>query len=308
MASVLARTLNGPTFLRADIRGLQRKLLRRRRLRSKALAESAMASSLTKPFSTTFELLVGLVVLGLSTGSAAVRAEDAAEGPFDQGLGVASLSGDGALLQPSGYRRKLMPGGGLSLQVIGRQRTWPVMIGVGGGVLHFLPNGQAGPRLTLDGMRSVDTRVSRGLDMRHVELIVRVERFWGAVRPFAEGSVGVAVLWSTARLLGAHDAELGSGDKQRNITALFGLSLGVDFRLWSSGKGRHGTWDLVMTTGIRRWWTSGFVLPSYHTNEAGRLQIDQSRRGLGLWMPFVALSFAIDSRREACVAQSLGRH
>lgn len=121
------------------------------------------------------------------------------------------------------------------------------------------------------------------VDVRHVDLVLRLEPDWRWVRPFVSASVGVAALYLTPTGdFGHEDAE------QQDLALNRGLSLGVDLELWGRRRnGENGTGALTLTLGVRGSETGPLFYLPYAAESVG------SRGGsFGTRAPFVAVTLA----------------
>ena len=205
--------------------------------------------------------------------------------PRTEGTAVGSLVLNLGLIGPDRLHRSYEAAAGFSVQVVGKRTRWPVMVGMGGGVLALD-----------DSFWFGTTTKPHALEIRHAELVMRVEPFWGAVRPFAEGLFGLAVLWQTLTLQTSTGDELDSIEQQRDAAALFGLSLGVDVRLLSLQPRATHAHDLVLTLGCRRMYTTPIERVAYANDDDGAVYAWSVRVPLAMWQPFVAVSFSFDTR------------
>lgn len=248
-------------------------------------------------------LVLMLTFLLAAPVHASDSATDPPHDPNSEGLGVGGVALDLGILDPDRSYGQHDVGLGFSVQVVGgRTRWWPLMFGLGAGLLLFGGTTQDGPvtgYVTDDGGFWIGTtREHRSVEIRHAELIVRVEPFWGRVRPFVEGAVGVAALWHASSLrTGFSDEEIVSNDKQRDASVLFGGTLGVEWELWPMWEHLEDSYSLVLTTAVRRWYTGPMERPQYVGNPEEELRTETSREMLAMWIPIVALSISGDSRR-----------
>jgi hypothetical protein len=95
-----------------------------------------------------------------------------------EGFGVASLPLELGILDPGRGHQHRSYAGGWDLRV-GRRTSFPVMFGLGGGVMFFASSSDNGPRVTSfhGGSLSISsTSVQRTIELRHAELIAHRAR------------------------------------------------------------------------------------------------------------------------------------
>jgi hypothetical protein len=213
-----------------------------------------------------------------------------------EGFGVFSLGVDlGFVNQGLGDRnRAFSRAPGVSLQILASRRTWPVMVGLGFGLM------------AVDSMR--DLRLGRAastrhsteqpddwsdqpaVQLRHAELVTRYQPLWGPLRPYAEVALGGVAFWNAG------------AEQQRAGSVLYTAVLGLDWRLHEYAPGSSGTWSLMLTTAFKWMGTGPIERPRLAVVDGanGRgYASDWTREPLGMWTPFVGLTFANDSRHEA---------
>ena len=106
-------------------------------------------------------------------------------------------------------------------------------------------------------------------------------------------------LWDSAWLDDASGETLISVEEQRDMGLMWGGTLGVDLQLFPMRRDETGTYGLLLTAGVRRWFTSPLDRPTYGAADEGTATRDELRQSLRMWAPFVALSFGVDARAEA---------
>ena len=124
-----------------------------------------------------------------------------------------------------GFERNLA--GGISGFLLAAPPQWPFFFGVGAGNLWLETSSQRGPRVRVrdDALpwRSTTT-IERSLEIRHLEAIVRVQPYFGRVRPYLEGSFGLGVLWQGADLEDDQERDR-RAERQRRATWIGGGAL-----------------------------------------------------------------------------------
>jgi hypothetical protein len=121
------------------------------------------------------------------------------------------------------------------------------------------------------------------VDVRHVDLVLRLEPDWRWVRPFLSASVGVAALYLTVT-----DDSRATGDEQQDLALSRGLSLGVDIELWGRRRnGESGTGALTLTLGMRGSETGPLFYLPYEAPSVG-----QRGGSFGIRAPFMAVTLA----------------
>ena len=129
--------------------------------------------------------------------------------------------------------------------------------------------------------------------------MLRYAPLWGMVRPFAGAVGGLAVLWHGAALENSEKTIIEERDEQRSAAVLYGAALGIDWRLHTLGRRVSGTYDIVLTTCMKRLYTSRMERPSYDVDADGTLRTASERTSLAIWVPALALTLSIDSRASA---------
>lgn len=223
--------------------------------------------------------------------------------PRTEGTGVLQLAAEVATVDPRGSRDARLVGGGVRLQMLGRRARWPVMLGLGMGILTFAQSRSTGPvvgYLNADGGLSVSTsHLLRSTEIRHAEVVVRYMPLWKTIRPFLELNGGLAVLWRGVALENHEGTVVETRDEQRSAAVLYSATLGADWRLFTLARRSSGTYELVLTASITRLYTSRMKRPSYDLSHDGAVMPVSERTPLGLWIPSLGLTMAIDSRAAA---------
>jgi hypothetical protein len=83
---------------------------------------------------------------------------------------------------------------------------------------------------------------------------------------------------------------------------LYGGSLGLDWRVHTTGARWFGSHDIIVTTGVRRLYTTRMERPGYLADAESQLVSRSERERLGIWVPFLAVALAIDTRPSARAA------
>lgn len=227
---------------------------------------------------------------------------DPVQDPKTRGTGVGSVALDMGILDPDTTHEKYHLGFGFNVQVVGgRAGWWPFMFGLGGGFITFDSTTQDGPTtgyVDEDGSFGIATTTDhRSVEIRHAEAIVRIQPWWGRVRPYLEGAVGLAVLWhaSSLRRTTSNDV-IADSDEQRDASVLFGCTLGVEWELWPMWEHEAYRYSLVLTTSVKRWYTGPMERPRYVGSADEALRAEEHREMLAMWVPLIALSISVDSR------------
>jgi hypothetical protein len=227
---------------------------------------------------------------------------DAAQNPDARGTGVGSVGLDMGILDPDSTHDKYHLGFGFNVQVVGgRTGWWPFMFGLGGGFITFDSTTQDGPitgYVDDDGSFGIATTSDhRSVEIRHAEAIVRIQPWWGRVRPYVEGAVGLAVLWHASSLRNTASNEvIAYADEQRDASVLFGGTLGVEWELWPMWEHEAYSYSLVLTTAVKRWYTGPMERPRYVGSADEALRTEGQHEMLAMWVPLIALSISVDSR------------
>ena len=172
------------------------------------------------------------------------------------------------------------------------------MLGLGAGLLVFGTTRKPGPGvLWSDGssLAFTTSEIVRSTELRHAEAVVRFEPFFWRVRPFVEAYLGFAVVWSTAKLVGADDAVIESAERQHTIAMMYGATLGLN---WNVVGARPGTsmMRVDLTAGIKRLMTTATDSIDYAQGEGSRVVVNPDRSPLGMWAPLLGITLVMDTR------------
>ena len=209
------------------------------------------------------------------------------------GAAILTLSGQVGVLGPSAGALEPHTGGGASFAILLRRLDWPVFVGFGAGLIMFDASMRTEVRSGTtfeaeDGTLTITTSTSYGsyadhtAEFYHVDFPFRFQPFWGLVRPYVEGVVGIGIVNE-----GVHRPELHS-DRTAGVGALFGATLGIDWRLYTWGPNREFQWDLILTTGVRGLITTPVPRPTF----ASLAEPATDNEPLKMWVPFVGIGFA----------------
>jgi hypothetical protein len=94
--------------------------------------------------------------------------------------------------------------------------------------------------------------LSRGLEVRHFDAILRLEPDWHWVRPYLEligGTSQIFATWSISATLGS---KLQEGESSGNLSWSWGYGAGIRVEPWRSMEGPRGSLSWVITLGVRR--------------------------------------------------------
>lgn len=247
--------------------------------------------------------LSGSVAAQATSSGSAPSNEPAALTPEEEGTGVIWLAGELGVLDPDAAFGEHAYAGGFSLHAVGGRRSWPFMIGLGGGLLSFDRESTGGPLIGYtssdNGFVCCQTTIERSVQIRHAEALLRVQPFWGIARPYAELALGFAVLWHFNSLDDKYGDTIASRDEQLSVSVLYGGTLGVDWRLHSFGRGARWTADIVLTTGISRYYTGPMERPRYLADIDQQPVVTKLDAPLAMWIPFIAIAISADSRPGA---------
>lgn len=179
--------------------------------------------------------------------------------------------------------------GGLAVHALVAPPHWPLLLGLGAGNFWLSSSSQRGPDVNVQGdfetFRS-RTTVERSLEVRHFEGIVRLQPYFGRVRPYLEGSFGLGVLWQGADLEDQVGTVLARQERKRKPSWISGGAAGVDFDLTRSQSGA----GLSLGVGVKVLRTG--ALPRIVFSEArDSYQVSSGRAQLTMWLPFVTVSF-----------------
>ncbi len=215
--------------------------------------------------------------------------------PRREGAGLVTVSSDLGILDPQSVTgRSRTIGGGFAAEVLGRGRRWPLFVGLGLGVLWLGQSRQPGPTLGLSrpegGFYFGATAIEHSLELRHAELLVRVQPWSGRLRPYVEGATGLAALWGSTTLRDIGGSALRRSESQRSVSFLVGVSVGLDVLLLKLSEDVISCWTLVLSAGVRRLYTGAMAIPAFAVDEAGEARISSAHERMRLWQPFLALT------------------
>lgn len=203
-------------------------------------------------------------------------------------VGHATLSGELAVIDPVVQETERPMAIGFGVEVVAGPPDIPVLGGLGAGFLTLASSGHEGPATTTGSVE-----VNRSLELRHAELLVRVQpRVW-RLRPFVQGFVGVMALWDDASVeadSGLTDEEV---DEQMSAGLLYGAAGGVSIDLWTTKQDGESV-GLALTLGVRRWFTTDMDRWQAVGDAGGTVVLDDVQAPLRAWVPFAGLSLTLD--------------
>jgi hypothetical protein len=134
-------------------------------------------------------------------------------------------------------------------------RGIPLTVGLGGGALSYSSQSFAGPSGVFsrgDEIGFGPTTIVRSTEMRHFDLVARLEPEWRWVRPFAEATVGTAQFFVSTRLsTDWQGLELDSAESSKSPTLGWGWALGLNVEPFRIYAGPQGTLGLAFSAGVR---------------------------------------------------------
>lgn len=202
------------------------------------------------------------------------------------------LSAELGVLPAGQIGRERNIAGGISGFLLAAPPEWPFYFGGGAGNLWLETSTQRGPEVRLRDETlpwRTTTTVERSLEVRHLEGIVRVQPYLGRVRPYLEGFFGLGVLWQGADLEDDDGNVIAKQERQRRATWIGGGTLGLQIPFSDPARGGSG----CLTLGTR-WLRTGDLNRIKFSDQTGTYQIATTGRAhLSMWMPFIALSFAL---------------
>lgn len=188
-----------------------------------------------------------------------------------------------------GSGRKVV--GGLSGQVVVAPPHVPLLLGLGAGNLWLSTSSQRGPDVTVrddfERFRSTTT-IERSLEIRHFEAVVRLQPYFGRVRPYLEGSFGLGVLWQGADLEDDAGNVLARQDRQRKATWISGGAAGLDIALHQP----DGDGGFCLSLGVKGLRTGALPRIVFSDAQEAFRVSSSGRAKLTMWLPFVAVSYA----------------
>jgi hypothetical protein len=171
--------------------------------------------------------------------------------------GRAYVAFDGQAAVARGEMSRLVPGltPGWDFRFGVGLRGIPLTVGLGGGALAYSSQSFAGPSGIFsrgDEVGFGPTTLDRSTEMRHFDLLVRLEPEWRWIRPFAEATVGTAQFFVSTRLsTDWQGLELESAEASKSPTLGWGWAVGLNvepFQIYSSPQGTLG---LAFSAGLR---------------------------------------------------------
>jgi hypothetical protein len=224
-------------------------------------------------------------------------------GYVDMGGGVGIAQGDFARFAP-----QTSPSWNVQFGV--GPKRYPVTFGLGTGAMVTASRSYAGPSGTWIHNGEIDfgpTTVTQRTELRHVELMVRLEPDWIRVRPFVELTGGVAQFWTTTTMQANWTGGVLDDTENAKDTALFyGLGAGlivVPFRPMvfastdeqrAQGMGPDtGSVGFALTLGVRlvRGTAIDYAAPETPTGQSTTLAPERST--LQLLAPYALLTFSL---------------
>jgi len=212
-----------------------------------------------------------------------------------------ALGFDGQVAVPTGRSASQLPGvgGGGQIDFAIGLRAIPLLVGISAGSLTLdssRTDGGVEVVSTDGGLLLTTTHIERSTELRHLELTLRLQPAWRYVRPFVDGSFGVAALWQTASLTGAESRTLADAEKQVSAAPAYSVGLGLDIDLWrlQHDEGtEHSSLGIVLTLGLRSFHTGPLDMAEAFVS-TDRAWFDAEPKPIHLWMPYVGLSLAFD--------------
>jgi len=202
---------------------------------------------------------------------------------------VLSIAGVLPVLPAGQLDARRTKGFGFDLQFLAAGRGWPVLLGLGGGNLYLKYSSKTQWEdwhwegdWPFEDVRYTkgSTTTTHSTELRHAEVLVRFQPWWGRVRPYVETAFGLSVLWQGMTV----DSEVVRA--KRSAAVLYAATLGVDVQVLS----RRDV--IVLSVGARHLRTGPLRQHTYVANAAGEIVRRSHRESLALWAPFVALSIA----------------
>jgi hypothetical protein len=191
-------------------------------------------------------LVTMAALLLLAGGGSAQAIEGRAYVAVDGQVGVAR--GEMARLAPA-----VTPG--WDFRFAAGLRGIPLLVGLGGGALTYSSRSFAGPTGVFgrgDEVGFGPTTLERTTEMRHFDLLLRLEPEWRIVRPFVEGTIGTAQFFTAYRLsTDWQGLDLSATEHGKGIAFAWGWAVGLNVEPWQIYSGRQGTLGLVISAGLR---------------------------------------------------------
>jgi hypothetical protein len=173
------------------------------------------------------------------------------------------------------------------------------MLGLGGGLMSFWASDEPGPTvgyLVGSSLELTGTHVVRSLELRHAELLVRLQPLFWRVRPYLEAELGLGFIWQTARLRSDLGDRLESDDRLRGVAVLYGATFGVDWMIFPQSAHGSVTYALGLTTGIKGVGTGPVPAMDYAADAGRHLSASTTSEALHMWTFFIGATLCLDSR------------
>lgn len=247
-------------------------------------------------------VVVALAALASARASAQTRAvAPQARGYLDVGAGGWVPRGD--------FARYGAGTVGWSLQLGAGPKRYPVTVGLGAGVVTTASRSDAGPTgvWVHDGVVDFGpTTLTRSVELRHVELVLRLEPDWRRVRPFVEATGGVFQYWTTTSMSADWTGGvLGGGEAARDFAPAFGLGGGVilsPLRPWRVAPRADGTGGgevaLALTLGVRLVRGGGIAVATPVTLDGASTTLAPAHTALDAVAPYALLTVNFRSTDE----------
>ena len=169
----------------------------------------------------------------------------------------------------------------------------PLTLGLGGGALVYSTQSFKGPTGVFTSGGEVGfgpTTVVRTTEMRHVDLLVRLEPEWRFIRPFVEGTIGTAQFFTSHHL--STDWQGFTVDQQERgdmLAFAWGWAVGLNIEPTRLYSGPRGSLGLAVSIGLRSFSSTPlqFSLP-IPDDADGRLL--RMRAPLDVMAPFLGLA------------------
>jgi hypothetical protein len=190
---------------------------------------------------------------------------------------------------------------GWSLQFGAGPKRLPLMLGLGAGALRTASRSDAGPRGVWVHDDTTDfgpTTVLNTVELRHVELILRLEPDWPRVRPFLEGTAGFCQYWTTTTMSADWTGGVvGGGESAADYAPAFGLGGGLivsPLRPLRVAPGADGTGGgelaLALTLGVRLVRGGGLAVATPLTPDGASTTLAPARAALDAVAPYASLT------------------
>jgi hypothetical protein len=214
--------------------------------------------------------------------------------------------GGGAWLPQGDLARQGSAAPGWAVQFGVGPKRLPFTLGLGAGVVTTASRTDPGPTGVWVHDDTIDfgpTTIGRAVELRHVELVLRLEPDWARLRPFLEATGGVFQSWTVTTMTadwtgGVLDAR----EDARGWTPAYGLGGGLvltPFRPLQVGPRADGTGGgsiaVALTLGVRVVRGGELAVATPESPDGSSTMLSPARAALAAVAPYALLTFAFRS-------------